>query len=341
MTETFAGGYALLIGVGNSSYPSWSLPTTVNDILAFKSILTDPNFCAYPNNQQHVCLLHDDSATRHAILDGLAWLKTQAANNPETTVIVYYSGHGWLDSSTDSYYLIPHDAEPFDIQNSALSAQDFTNALHEIDSQRLLVIIDSCHAEGMATAKNHQANIKLPPSFVATAPPKNLINNIKQGKGRAIFTSSRGEQPSWIRPDGLMSIYTYHLLKALQGAGNQAGDKIIRLSNLMNHLGKAVPNDARTLCQAEQVPFFDTATEDFSVAFLCGGKGLSEEEWNSMQEEANQKIRSCVRAIGDRSIAVGDAIADSQIISGDQNVVQVGKYNANIGKARNISIGKQ
>lgn len=341
MTETFARGYALLIGVGATSYPSWSLTTTVNDMRAFKSILTALNLCAYPDNEQHVRLLHDSHATRQAILDGLAWLKTQTANNPETTVIVYYSGHGWLDSSTDSYYLIPHDTDPLDTINSALSARDFTSALHQIDSQRLLVIIDSCHAAGMATAKNSRANIKLPPDFIATTPPKNTIEHLKQGKGRAIFTSSRGEQSSWILPDGSMSIYTYRFLEALQGAGNQAGDKVVRLSNLMNHLGKAVPSDALTLHQAEQIPFFDTATEDFSVAFLHGGKGLSERGWDNVQEEANQKIRSCVRAIGDRSVAVGDAVAESQVISGDRNVVQVGKYNANIGKARNVSIGEQ
>ena len=37
----------------------------------------------------------------------------------------------------------------------------------------------------------------------------------------------------------------------------------------MNHLGKAVPESARTIYQAEQVPFFDTATEDFAVAMLA------------------------------------------------------------------------
>lgn len=340
MTQIFDRGYALLIGVGNSIYPKWSLPTTVNDILALKSILIDPNLCAYPDNEQHVRLLHDGHATRHAILNGLAWLKTQAASNSETTVIVYYSGHGWLDSSSNNYYLIPHDTEPVDIPNSALSAQDFTNALHQIDSQRLLVVIDSCHAEGMATAKNKQASIKLPPSFVATAPPKNTIDSFKQGKGRAIFTSSRGEQSSWVRPDGSMSIYTYRFLEALQGAANQSGDKVIRLSNLMNHLGKTVPNDAYKLCKAEQIPFFDTATEDFSVAFLRGDKGLSKEGRNSVKEEAEQKNHQAVQATGDRSIAVGDSMANSQITSGDQNVIQVGKYNANIGNARDISIGK-
>ncbi len=27
----------------------------------------------------------------------------------ESTILVYYSGHGWLDKSTNEYYLIPSD----------------------------------------------------------------------------------------------------------------------------------------------------------------------------------------------------------------------------------------
>ena len=68
---------------------------------------------------------------------------------------------------------------------------------------------------------------------------------MKQGKGRVVFTSSEGEQKSlWIKDN---SIYTYHFLEALQGAGNQPGDTEVRLSNLMNHLTKAVPESARKL----------------------------------------------------------------------------------------------
>ena len=45
--------------------------------------------------------------------------------------MVFYSGHGWLDESTGRYYLIPHDVEPFNVANSALSAQVFTDALRK------------------------------------------------------------------------------------------------------------------------------------------------------------------------------------------------------------------
>jgi hypothetical protein len=89
-----------------------------------------------------------------------------------------------------------------------------------------------------------------------------------------VFTSSRGNQSSWVRPDGILSVYTYHLIEALKGMANQPGDRLVKISNVMTHLGKTVPESARNLCHAEQIPFFDAATEDFPVAMLRGGKGL-------------------------------------------------------------------
>ena len=75
MPNGFTHGYALLVGVGESAYPAWSLPVTVKDIQAIRSILIDPNLCAYPGDDRHIRLIHDKTATRAAILDGLAWLK--------------------------------------------------------------------------------------------------------------------------------------------------------------------------------------------------------------------------------------------------------------------------
>ncbi|MEH1967213.1 caspase family protein [Nostoc sp.] len=263
-TPIFANGYALLIGVGESDYQPLSLPVTVKDIQALHQVLVDPNFCAYPNNRQHIRLLHDQEATRSKILEQLNWLKQQAEANPEATVVVYYSGHGWFSKSQNSYYLLPHDINPFDLESSSLSAEDFTNALRQIKSQRLLVIVDSCHAAGMATAK------KAPSDFKEIPIPESVINDLSQGKGRVVFTSSQGEESSWIRPDKQMSIYTYHLIEAMKGEGNQAHENFVKISHLMKHLSHQVPVSARTLCQEEQTPYFSVEAEDFPIALLKG-----------------------------------------------------------------------
>src|SRR4028118_2411819 len=267
MSDLFTHGYALLIGVGNTADSRYSLPVTVKDAQALKAVLTDANFCAYPNTPDHVRLLQNEGASRSAILEGLDWLQGCAEADPNATIVIYYSGHG-TDLDSNAYYLLQHDFNRQAIPQTALSAETLTEKLRKIEAKRLWVIIDSCHAEGMATAKND-----LPADFLPTALPKRVIDALKQGEGRAVFTSSRGNQSSWVRPDGILSLYTYHLIEALKGGANQPDDRLVRISNVMTHLGKTVPQSARNL-HKEQTPFFDAATEDFPVAMLRGGKGL-------------------------------------------------------------------
>ena len=144
---------------------------------------------------------------------------------------------------------------------------------------------------------------------------QDTVNDLKQGKGRVVFTSSEGQQKSWIK-DVSSSIYTYHFLEALQGAANKPGDTEVRVSNLMNYLGKAVPESARQLCNAEQIPHFDIDAGDFVIAKLRGGKGLPSKGWEEVKPEASQKINKIADVIN-----------------------QHGKFITNINEARDFHIG--
>ncbi|MDZ8237300.1 MAG: AAA-like domain-containing protein [Nostoc sp. ChiQUE01a] len=247
--------YALLVGVGKCFDERWSLAATVNDVEALKSLLIDSNRCGYIDNEQHVRSLHDEAATKEKILAGLKWLEEKAKSDSEATVVIYYSGHGYLDKHTKKYYLVPHD------NNNLLPAEDFNQALQKIQPKRLLVVIDSCHAEGM-TAKDEI----LPMAFFAKELFKELqLNKLKEGEGRAVFSSSTGEQNSWI-VGGKNSIYTYHFLEALQGAGNQLGEDKVLVSHLRTYLEINVPLSAQKLNKT-QTPVFEFEG-DFPVALL-------------------------------------------------------------------------
>lgn len=316
VSDKFTHGYALLIGVGESKYSKLSLPVTVKDTQAIYAALTDPELCAYNDDKDHIRVLNNQEANKAAILDGLNWLKEKSAAVPNATVFVYYSGHGWIDKNTQNYYLLQHDIKPTKLAISALAAETFTDALRQIKAERLLVVIDSCHAAGMAASK--EADLELEEEFegfIRVAPSKSLIDDLKQGKGRVVFTSSEGEQQSWIRNES-SSIYTYHFLEALQGAGNQPGDTEVRVSNLMNYLGKAVPKSARKLYNSEQIPHFDMDAGDFVIAKLRGGKGLPDKGWDEVKPQATQKINKIAETIN-----------------------QYGKFITNINEASDIHIG--
>ncbi|NEP81945.1 MAG: hypothetical protein F6K39_29610, partial [Okeania sp. SIO3B3] len=318
--------YALLIGVGNNSeYRKWSLPVTVKDVQAIKSFLTNPDLCGYIDNENHLRFLCNEQATKQNILDNLNWLQQQAKNDPEATILIYYSGHGWLDKSTQNYYLIPHDTSPVKIQKTALPATEFNNALQQISAQKLLVIIDSCHAQGMATAKETE-ELELPENFSQTALPKNLIDELRKGTGRAVFTSSTGEEKSYYQEE--MSIYTQHFLEALNGGGNKPGDKFVTVSNLMNYVGKTVPESAKKL-GGKQTPIFDfSQIDDFPVALLCGGKGLPD----GGLEEVKSEVRESIRARRDVYNAGGDMDTGDKIFYGNTGPITI--YGGDIGSKR-------
>ena len=217
-------------------------------------------------------------------------------------------------------------SNPNDI-DEALSAVEFTEHLRKINAKRLLVIIDSCHAAGMGTWKDGEPapSLKLPPEFEQVALSKGLINTLKQGEGRVVFTSCQGNESSYIKQGANNSLYTYHLLAALQGAGNQPGDTDVRGSDLMKYLDKSVPASAEKLGE-QQTPYFDMATETFPIAKLSGGKGLPEKGWDAVQSEAEAKINNIAEVImqnvsGKNIVEVGDRnqVGDRTINTGGGN----------------------
>ena len=286
MSKQFINGYALLIGVDENAVPSWSLPDVIKDIDAFRSVLTHPERCAYPGD--HVKSLTGKAATRDNILDGLIWLRDNVAadKSGNATVVVYYSGHGWRDEAQASpdYYLIPFNVSEDQLRFRALRASDFAAEINVLDSQRLLVIMDCCHSGGMGVK-----GVSPEGYFAATVPPQLMMGKEKAvtvadgakgveelaiGAGRAVINSSQAHQRSYIRRDGKMSIFTYHLIEALTGhARPEENATEVLATDVMSHVYRNVPRSAMTDWNSEQVPDYQLSG-NFPVALLLGGKGL-------------------------------------------------------------------
>ncbi|RLC76484.1 MAG: caspase family protein [Chloroflexi bacterium] len=287
-SHTFTHGHALLIGVDENHVSGYALPAVAQDIQALADVLIHPQRCAYPAG--NVKTLTGQEATRQGILDGLEWLqeRIKAATSENTTAIVYYTGHGWRTGSADPSepYLIPYDIREGKIKSRALRATDFAEAVGELKPRRLLVVLDCCHAGGMGVK-----GVPLPVGYVETAMTPSLLmegersvgsakgakglETLAQGTGRAVLSSSTGEQRSYLRQDGKMSIFTYHLVEALTGhAQPQEGATEVLVSDLMGHVWRRVPPSARADWNRDQTPDYQVSG-NFPIALLLGGKGLS------------------------------------------------------------------
>jgi uncharacterized caspase-like protein len=274
MSARFDHGYALLIGVGQ--VPGWdemSLTQSVADVRAIREILVDPGRCAYPDSDDHICLIHDEGATRAGIPGGLAWLMGRVDRDPLATAVIYYSGHGLLDTNSNSYFLIPHEAERSNVAGTAVAFRIFAAELSKISAPRRLVVLDCCHASAIHGAKGG-ARRGTPSGVRSATAPLALLDQLKQGKGHAVFCSSDEEESSRVFKGKNISIFTYHFTEALRGAASKTNEIVVNVSQLMNHVGRKVPRSARDHWEASQNPFFLFETQEYPVALLRGGKGL-------------------------------------------------------------------
>lgn len=346
----FENGYALLIGVNANQIPGLTLPDVTKDVTACRKVLIHPRRCAYPAG--NVTVLMDKNATRQNVLGALAQLQERV--QADTTVIIYYSGHGWRDASVDppDFYLIPYDMQPGNYRSRALRAGDFAEAIEAIQSQRLLVILDCCHAGGMGVKEvpGQFASAAIPPQLIlpqqeiVTPATTKSLTNLSVGQGRAVLSSSTGEQSSYLRQDGKMSIFTYHLIEALTGhAQPQAGATEVLVSDVMSHVYRRVPASAQADHGTVQTPDF-RVSGNFPVALLLGGKGLVQgEALPDPLAAPGQPPRQVVGTAG------GDVVGRDKIVHGDEvhgdkvggdkvsgDKIQIG----NVGSGSTVAVGR-
>lgn len=276
MTHCFENAYALLIAVDQNLEAAAALPAVAADARALCEVLVHPLRCGYaPDN---VRLLTGAASTRQAILAGLDWLaeRLAAAADGNATAIVYFSGHGHVEDG--EHFLIPYDFQRRRMRSSALAAADFAADVEALEPRRLLVLLDCCHAGGMAVKGTLAAtalhSAALPPTLFLPA-GKSLAAPLAEGEGRAVLSSCRPGQLSYLRADGRMSIFTYHLIEALSGHARPAGGATeVLVSDLISHLQRCVPESAHADHGAEQTPWPELRG-NFPVALLLGGKGLA------------------------------------------------------------------
>lgn len=251
-TQSFTNGYALFIGVGNYLYTN-PLPTTVNDATVLYKLLTDPGRAGYPENQ--VRLLVNDQASRQGIADGLDWLKECTEKDPRATVVIYFSGHGGIKDK--KYMLLPFDFKWSGWEDLGITGEYFSKKIEAIKTNKLLVMIDCCHAAGVATKLSIENGFT--PSNDA------LYHQLQKGTGKVIVAACRANQLAYIFPGAAYSAFTDALIDALDGlADNGKGYATVlrTLASISDGLAKTAGNAQTPVFNLEKVEDFPICRVD-------------------------------------------------------------------------------
>jgi hypothetical protein len=254
--------HALVIGV--SQYRHIQPLPSVADAEDLAGVLRDPAACGY--DPASVTLLQESDATREQILDELDRLGRTAG--PDATALVYFSGHGGSWPGGDSY-LMPIEGEwgsSDRLEATAISSRLLGDKLAAIRAERLLVILDSCHAAGLAQPRGARparstgsaANEGWVPALADSA-----LGRLATGRGRAVMAAAGSDGSSYVLAGARHGLFTEHLIAGLRGAAG-GSDGVVRVLDLYHHVQRNVV--ARFPAQR---PVLKAEMEDNYAVALC------------------------------------------------------------------------
>lgn len=173
-------GRFFAVVIGNNTYRDGGfapLKSAASDATAVNSVLRDRY------GYQTTLLLN---AGRLEILTALNEMREKLG--PQDNLLIYYAGHGEIDTSKQGYW-IPSDAAASNpktwISNAAIS-----DILNTMPAKHVLVVADSCYSGAMTRASA--------PSFDAGSMPADKwgtwVKTMANGRSRTALTSG-GEQP--------------------------------------------------------------------------------------------------------------------------------------------------
>jgi len=207
-----------------------------------------------------VRLLLNSEATaqriRYALFD---WLK-QALE--EDMVTIYFAGHGSPESpdSPNNLFLLSFDANYDEISTTGFPMWDIETALKRfIKAKKVVVIADACHSggvgQGFDIARRASRGIEINPIS------SGLQNLSKIGDGVAVISASDEKQfsqesQSW---GGGHGVFTYFLLKGLNGEADYNKDGRVTLGELIPYLSEQVRRETRNAQSPTVAGRFDPA----------------------------------------------------------------------------------
>lgn len=193
----FGQYYALVIG--NNRYANFPhLESAINDAKMVDTVLQDKY------GFKTTLLLNAD---RYTILSALSELRNKLTD--KDNLLIYYAGHGELDSDNERGHWLPVDAE-FNNPANWISNTDITDIINTIAANHVLVVADSCYSGALTRS-----------SLARLAPdlPDNLrmkwYKVMAASKSRTALTSG-GLEPVLDSGTGHHSIFAKAFLDALQ-----------------------------------------------------------------------------------------------------------------------------
>lgn len=188
---------------------------------------------------ENIRLLLDDKADAAEVLRSFkSWLPTRVAED-KTEVYVFYSGHGLPSEDGSSLYFLPHEVDRDFLDRTAVTQQDIVNAIDRLKPKSVTMFIDSCYSGQSRTGEALLASAR--PLAVATKGTARFPSNF------TVISASAPDQISSSSAELRHGIFSYYLMRGMEGEADQDKDGRITVAEMQSYLSVRVGRRAMTM----------------------------------------------------------------------------------------------
>ena len=188
--------------------------------------------------KSNIKLLIDKDANLVSSLGALnKWLPSKIKKN-QTELIIYFAGHGLASPNGKELYLLPQDGDPDILSRTALSRTELFEEINNLKPKKVTIFLDTCYSGVTREEK----------TLLASARPVRIIADEQDTpKNFTIFSASQIDQISSGLKEAKHGIFSYYLMKGLEGKADSNQDKKITNGELIAYMDENVSQKASEL----------------------------------------------------------------------------------------------
>jgi len=227
--------YAVIVGISkyqNAGAGLTNLKYADRDAKSFRDFLQSPAGGSF--HSENILALFNEDATSQNVRSALFTFLTKP--RPQDLVVMYFAGHGAPDpNDSRNLYLLTYDTQPENMGGTAFLMSELQDVFTRIlKAKQVISFNDSCHSYGIS---GERFGVKKQNNLV-----NQYLEHYASQAERAVITASdvselSFEDEKW---GGGHGVFTYFLLKGLQGEADSNKDGTVTAGELFSYLSDRV-----------------------------------------------------------------------------------------------------
>ena len=189
-------------------------------------------------------LLIEDSASLIEIKKALKrWMVAEIKAN-ETDVYLFFAGHGLVSNNKKDLFLLPYDGDPDLLEDSSLKRSELFKLIETNKPRSITAFLDTCYS---GLTRGNEMLVADARPIMIVSDESNISPNI------TLFSASANNEIASGFNETKHGLFSYYMMKGLEGDADSNGDKKITTGELHAFLSTNVKKQAQRLGR-EQTP---------------------------------------------------------------------------------------